>query len=109
MKKNFIYVYERHNSKRINLEQGLKSKVNSFTTILKKKLLDRAGKHYDKFVLLSDDHREEWRYLSNLTIINNPLIFYPNDYKQSWRRDCAAENFNCNLFFSILILENPRR
>jgi glycosyltransferase involved in cell wall biosynthesis len=80
LKKKFIYVYERHNSKRINLEQGLKSKLNSFTTILKNKLLDRAGKHYDKVVLLSDDHREEWKYLSNLTIINNPLIFYPNDY-----------------------------
>ncbi|MFD2725857.1 glycosyltransferase family 4 protein [Hyunsoonleella rubra] len=80
LKKKYTYVYERHNSKRVNLGQGATSFKAKVLNGIKKKLLDRGGKHYDTVVLLSDDHLAEWSHLKNLKVINNPLIFYPETY-----------------------------
>ena len=41
---------------------------------IKKLFLSGAGKHYDKFVLLSKAHRVDWKGLKNIHIISNPII-----------------------------------
>ncbi|KAB1071247.1 glycosyltransferase family 4 protein [Tamlana haliotis] len=76
----YKYVYERHNSKSVNYTQDSNSISTKFLNKAKKALLDQGGKAYDKVVLLSDDHIEEWKYLKNIEIISNPLIFYPENY-----------------------------
>ncbi|WP_158651383.1 hypothetical protein [Pseudotamlana carrageenivorans] len=76
MNKKFKYVYERHNSKSVNYTQNTQSFKTKFINRAKKALLDKGGQAYDKVVLLSDDHVEEWRYLKHIEIISNPLIFY---------------------------------
>ncbi len=82
LKKNFTFIYERHNSKRVNLGQGSSSFKSRVLNAIKKRLLNRGGTHYDTIVLLSDDHLEEWKHLKNLEVINNPLIFYPERFAQ---------------------------
>ncbi|MDO6759564.1 glycosyltransferase family 4 protein [Tamlana sp. 2_MG-2023] len=80
LSKKFKYVYERHNSKSVNYTQNSNSIPTQFINKVKKALLDQGGRGYDKVVLLSDDHIEEWKYLKNIEIISNPLIFYPESY-----------------------------
>lgn len=77
LSKKFKYVYERHNSKSVNYTQNSDSFKTQFINKAKKALLDKGGRAYDKVVLLSDDHIEEWKYLKHIEIISNPLIFYP--------------------------------
>lgn len=77
LKNNYKLVYERHNSKLVNYTQNVTSLKDKIINELKKILL-KGGRGYDTVVLLSDDHIEEWNYLNNLSVIGNPLIFYPN-------------------------------
>ncbi|GAA4898810.1 glycosyltransferase family 4 protein [Flaviramulus aquimarinus] len=79
LKKNFQLIYERHNSKRVNYTQNATSIKDKIINIGKKLLL-KGGRRYDTLVLLSDDHIKEWKNLKNLTVISNPLIFYPDEH-----------------------------
>ncbi|PKQ44623.1 glycosyltransferase family 4 protein [Confluentibacter flavum] len=81
LNKKFKYVYERHNSKSVNYSQNLNSFATKIINKVKIVLLNNSGKGYDKVVLLSHDHIKEWKYLkTQIEIISNPLIFYPNLY-----------------------------
>lgn len=69
-------IYERHVSKTIQL--GLSENNNSIIGTIKYKalnfLMHYGGSKYDKFILLTDQNKNEWR-LKNLEVISNPLPF----------------------------------
>ncbi|MCF6294472.1 MAG: glycosyltransferase family 4 protein [Flavobacteriaceae bacterium] len=72
-----IMIYERHASKNIfkktdtpNILQKIKYKVIDI-------MMHYGAKNYDAFVVLTNYNTNEWK-LDNLTVIANPLSFYPN-------------------------------
>jgi len=71
-------IYERHVSKLIEVRHrrkpGLKSKI---ITGIKFGLMNFGGKHYDKFVVLTEGNVKEWKF-KNIEVISNPLPFYPD-------------------------------
>lgn len=77
LKKPCPMIYERHVSKLAEVDNdnpGLKKRLISKTTF---KLMDKLGKDFDRFVILTSDNTDEWN-LPNLQIISNPLSFYPD-------------------------------
>jgi glycosyltransferase involved in cell wall biosynthesis len=74
LKKRFRTVYQRHSTKNINLDRRSKSLKAHLFNAIKKVLISKAGNGYDKFVLLSNGHRQDWKHLNNIEVINNPLI-----------------------------------
>lgn len=65
-------IYERHVSKEIVTEgkrPDLKQKVSFL-------LMDIGSRLYDRFVVLTSDNKQQWKY-GNVEIIPNPLPFYP--------------------------------
>lgn len=72
------WVYERHVSKQIEDNENygfLKKKIIR----LKWKLMDYAGKRFDKFIVLTNGNTKEWKGFNNLMVIPNPLSFYPKE------------------------------
>lgn len=67
-------VYQRHSTKSINLDRLSNTKKSRLFDSIKKVLINFGGKGYDKFVLLSNDHKIDWRHLKNIAIISNPII-----------------------------------
>lgn len=72
--RKFKMVYQRHDTKQLNLKSINSSVKSIFLNKLKKLLLTNAGGGYDKFVLLSDAHRLDWKNLKSIEIISNPII-----------------------------------
>lgn len=71
-------IYERHVSKLIELKHRKETGfLGNVITKLKFGLMNFAGSYYDKFVVLTDGNKKEWNF-KNLTVISNPLPFYPN-------------------------------
>jgi glycosyltransferase involved in cell wall biosynthesis len=68
-------VYERHVSKVISLGEN-PSTMKKLMGAAQFKLMNRLGKTFDRFVVLTNDNKKEWR-LKNLAVISNPLSFYP--------------------------------
>lgn len=73
-KGKYKMIYQRHDLKELNLITGGKSLKTKVKNQIKKLFLSGAGKHYDKFVLLSKAHRVDWKGLKNIHIISNPII-----------------------------------
>lgn len=71
-------IYERHVSKLITLNGRKEILLDKFVFGLMK----FGGKFYDKFVLLTKGNESEWKGLKNITIIPNPLSFYPDNYSE---------------------------
>lgn len=74
LKKNYKIVYQRHSTKDINLNRyykGLKTKINN---AIKSKLVLFGGNCYDRFVILTNDHRQDWKFVKRLRVIGNPII-----------------------------------
>ena len=72
------WIYERHVSKLIEANDSdsvLKKIINK----VKWSLMDFFGSRFDKFVVLTDNNKKEWKSLNNLTVISNPLSFYPDN------------------------------
>ncbi len=67
-------IYERHTTRNLNLDMVSNSKKARFKNLVKKTLIGNSGKGYDRFVLLSDEHRKDWKHLDNIEIINNPIV-----------------------------------
>ncbi|GAB5563230.1 MAG: glycosyltransferase family 4 protein [Winogradskyella sp.] len=66
-------IYQRHTTKQMNLgfsSESFKDKVINF---IKTQLIVRSGFSYDKFVVLSEEHKSHWSHLNNLEVINNPI------------------------------------
>lgn len=61
------FIYERHTTKAIN-GSGLKARIIN-------KLMDFGSKSFDRFVVLTEKNRNDWKKASGLTVIPNPLPF----------------------------------
>jgi len=70
-------IYERHVSKLISKDTG--SLLKKIKTNLLYLLMNAGAKSYDKFVVLTEKHKSEWKGLSNIVVIPNPLSFYPEE------------------------------
>lgn len=69
-------IYERHVSKIIAL--GPSPRLSSRIWFsLQNGLMHFLGKMFDRFILLTEDNRKEWK-LPNLLVVPNPLPFYPD-------------------------------
>lgn len=68
--KKIPIVYERHVSKLIE-SKG----TPSFFTTLKWNLMERLGKNFTKFIVLTEGNQNEWKSLKNIKVIPNPLSF----------------------------------
>lgn len=66
-------IYERHVSKIISLNGRPETLLNKIVFGIMK----NRGKAYDRFVVLTEGNKSEWKGLKNLTVIPNPLSFYP--------------------------------
>lgn len=71
-------IYERHVSKLIDARKN-QSFLKKRLLTAKWKLMDRLASSFSKFVVLTDGNRREWQMLHNLTVIPNPLSFYPKE------------------------------
>jgi len=70
-------IYERHVSKIIAIGQHdglIKTIFNRFKFLL----MDVLGGTYDKFVVLTEENRNEWKN-NNVIVISNPLSFFSED------------------------------
>jgi glycosyltransferase involved in cell wall biosynthesis len=76
LKKPCPMIYERHVSKVVALGANPSFKKQMLVAA-QFRLMNFLGKKFDKFVLLTNDNRQEWQ-LNNLVVISNPLSFYPD-------------------------------
>jgi glycosyltransferase involved in cell wall biosynthesis len=75
LKKTCPMIYERHVSKVIsNNDSNIISKIR---TQISYRLMSIGGKLYDKFIVLTEQNKLEWKNLSNIEVISNPLSFCP--------------------------------
>lgn len=76
LKTNAKIIYERHVSKLIEMRNdfGVFKKLSIET---KWWLMERLGKNFAKFVVLTPGNKNEWKSLSNMEVVANPLSFYP--------------------------------
>jgi glycosyltransferase involved in cell wall biosynthesis len=77
LKKPCPMIYERHVSKVVALGANPSLKKQMLVAA-QFRLMNFLGKKFDKFVLLTNDNRQEWQ-LNNLVVISNPLSFYPEE------------------------------
>ncbi|MCA0133495.1 glycosyltransferase family 4 protein [Winogradskyella alexanderae] len=71
---NCPIIYQRHVTKNTNVLYGRKL-VRSIKTFLNNK----GGLGYDKFVVLTEEHKRDWPHLKNLYTISNPITIDAND------------------------------
>ncbi|WP_047414411.1 glycosyltransferase family 4 protein [Cellulophaga sp. Hel_I_12] len=69
-------IYERHVSKNIAIQKDQLSAIQKSTSWLLFKLMDFGANFYDRFVVLTNGNKKEWK-LNNIAVIPNPLSFYP--------------------------------
>lgn len=87
IKKKYKTVYQRHSTKNIifyKLSNSIKIKISN---LLKKNIISLGGKGYDKFVLLSDSHKKDWKHVKNISVIGNPLILESQKEKAELNRN----------------------
>jgi glycosyltransferase involved in cell wall biosynthesis len=71
-------IYERHVSKEIEMNQDYTIFKKLFIK-LKWKMMEYLATGFSKFVVLTNGNINEWKSLSNLSVIPNPLTFYPEN------------------------------
>lgn len=71
-------IYERHVSKNIEMKSDSPSLVEQIKSKLTYYLMDKGGKRFDKFVVLTTGNAKEWNF-DNVIVISNPLSFYPKE------------------------------
>jgi len=84
-------IYERHISKEVvtrGRKPGIKQKL-SFV------LMNIGSRLYDRFVVLTNDNKRQWK-LQNITVIPNPLPFYPDYLSNSSNKRIIAVGKVCN-------------
>ncbi len=77
LKKPCPMIYERHISKVVELGENPTRKKRTIVAA-KFRLMNRLGRNFDKFVVLTRDNTAEWQ-LENIAVISNPLSFYPEN------------------------------
>lgn len=72
------WVYERHVSKLIesNTNQNF---IQKTITHFKWYLMERLGKNFSKFIVLTEGNKKEWSSLKNIEVISNPLPFQSDE------------------------------
>ena len=75
-KKNIKFIYERHASKEMNFKNPKSIKSGIFSI-----LMNYGAGLYDKFIVLTDSNKKEWK-TNNIISIPNPLSFYPSQVFQ---------------------------
>jgi glycosyltransferase involved in cell wall biosynthesis len=68
-------LYERHVSKEIEMKASfsfLKKRAIKF----KWALMEKLATNFDKFIVLTNSNKNEWKSLKNIEVIPNPLSFY---------------------------------
>jgi glycosyltransferase involved in cell wall biosynthesis len=88
LKKPCVMIYERHVSKVVALGANPSLKKRMLVAV-QFRLMTFLGKKFDKFVLLTNDNRQEWQ-LDNLVVISNPLSFYPDQSSSLDQRKVIA-------------------
>lgn len=73
---NAKWIYERHVSKLIEVKSR-QSFLKKILTKSKWLLMEKFGSIFSKFIVLTNGGKNEWRTLTNLKVIPNPLSFYP--------------------------------
>ncbi len=81
-------VYERHVSKAITLGAN-PSKSKVIYEKIKYFLMNKLGKTYNRFIILTEGNRIEWN-LKNIAVISNPLSFYPEASSNSSSKKVIA-------------------
>lgn len=71
------WIYERHVSKLIEAK-SVQGFAKNILTKAKWLLMDKLGSTFAKFIVLTDGNKKEWKSLTNLEVIPNPLSFYPS-------------------------------
>lgn len=69
-------IYERHVSKEIEMNPSF-SIFKKWSIRLKWQLMEFLAGSFSKFVVLTNGNLNEWKSLSNLIVLPNPLSFYP--------------------------------
>lgn len=69
-------IYERHVSKEIEMNPSF-SIWKKWSIQLKWRLMESLAASFSKFIVLTNGNLNEWKSLSNLLVIPNPLSFYP--------------------------------
>ncbi len=71
-------IYERHISKSVEVSSDDYSFITRIKKSLKFRLMNLGTGGFDRFVLLTEGNKKEWKG-NNIQIIPNPLSFYPNE------------------------------
>lgn len=82
-------IYERHVSKSIEMRHYL-SALKKWSIRIKWILMEILAKNYDKFVVLTNGNKNEWKSLQNMEVIANPLSFYPKESSSTQNRKVIA-------------------
>ncbi|MCC8424858.1 glycosyltransferase family 4 protein [Mucilaginibacter sp. UR6-11] len=77
LKKNTVIIYERHVSKEIEMQEGF-SLLKQISVKIKWLLMNKLARNFSKFIVLTNGNIKEWPGLDNISIIANPLSFYPS-------------------------------
>lgn len=77
LKSKHKIIYERHVSKLIdaNIKDSFFKKV---TNVIKWWIMELLAKKFSKFIVLTKGNKNEWKTLTNIMVIPNPLSFYPD-------------------------------
>jgi glycosyltransferase involved in cell wall biosynthesis len=78
IRRDIPIIYERHVSKEIEMHENFCFFKRTMIQ-LKWRLMDRLAKSYQKYIVLTEGNRNEWKGLKNLEVIPNPLSFYPKE------------------------------
>lgn len=71
-------IYERHVSKEVEMRHHY-SFAKKAVIKTKWKLMEHLAHSFQKYVVLTDGNKNEWKSLHNLKVIPNPLSFYPEE------------------------------
>ncbi len=74
VKKDRPFIYQRHSTRNLNVVNTNGIKQYKIKDSLKKIIISRSGQGYDRFVLLSKEHKKDWPQLNKIAIINNPNV-----------------------------------
>lgn len=70
-----LIIYERHVSKMIEVTAS-QTLITKISNTLKFRLMNYLAKSFDRFIVLTESNKNEWK-LKNIQVIPNPLPFFP--------------------------------
>ncbi len=79
IKKRFPLIYQRHTTGSLNLNFQSRSVKTRFINSSKKQLIKKSGYGYDRFIVLTEENKQDWKHLSNIEVISNPVTLTTNN------------------------------